>query len=168
MVVRRFPSLREPVTLQTFCGAIGPRWAERRTVGTGESGAHVEADVLWVHLDPTTGQPSRLDDRYAEVYGEAAGDRRARSRLRHPPPPADAPRFDFRFRAADRDLADHVNNAAYWTVVEERLGEPDALDAEIEYRDAAQPGPVLVAHDDAALWITSPDGVVHASVVVRC
>lgn len=168
LLVRRFPRFDEPVTLQTFCSGIGPRWAQRRTVLRGASGAEVEGDALWIFLDPVTLQPMRFTPGFDEVYAEAAGGRRAaRARLRHPSPPDDAARFDWRFRVADRDIADHVNNAAYWEVLEERLAaepEPDGMDVEIEYRDAAQPGPARVAHDDGLLWVTSLDGVVHASI----
>jgi len=167
MVVAQFPRFDEPVTLQTFCSGVGPRWAQRRTSLTGEGGARVEADALWIFLDWETQMPARLDPRFDAIYGEAAAGRRAeRARLQHGSPPEDAPRFDWHFRVADVDLADHVNNAAYWAVLEERLGEVDALDATAEYRDAAQPGPARVAHTDDTLWVMSVDGTVHASI--RC
>ncbi|HEY8583974.1 MAG TPA: acyl-ACP thioesterase domain-containing protein, partial [Capillimicrobium sp.] len=82
LLVRRFPTLREEVALQTFCSGIGPRWAERRTVLRGQGGAEVESVAIWVHLDPATGAPSRLVERYAELYGEAAAGRGANGRLR--------------------------------------------------------------------------------------
>jgi acyl-ACP thioesterase len=166
LLVRRFPALREEMTLQTFCSGIGPRWAERRTVLRGAAGAEVESVALWVHLDPATGAPGRLDARYHAIYSAAAGGRRARGRLRHADPPESAPRLPWVFRRADCDPADHVNNAAYWAVVEELLGEPDGVDAEIEYRDAAQPGPASVAREGDMLWVTSVDGAVLASVAL--
>lgn len=167
LLVRRFPTLREPVRLQTFCSGIGPRWAERRTVVRGEAGAEVDAVALWVHLDPRTGAPGRLVERYHEVYGEAAAGRVARGRLRHPAPPDDGSgeRSAWWFRRSDLDPARHVNNAAYWEVVEERLGDPEAVDAEIEHRDAAQPGAATVVRAGDLTWICDADGTtVHASV----
>jgi acyl-ACP thioesterase len=170
LLVRRFPRFDEPVTLETFCSGIGPRWAQRRTSIRGDGGADVEADALWIFLDWETLLPARFDDRFHDVYGEAAAGRRAaRARARHPPPPDSAPRFDWRFRASDTDLADHVNNAAYWEVLEERLAsdeEPASLDAEIEYRDPGQPGPARVAHDREMLWITDSDGTLLASIAI--
>jgi acyl-ACP thioesterase len=169
LLVRRFPRFDEAVTLQTFCSGIGPRWAQRRTSIRGDGGAEVDADALWIFLDWETLLPARFDERFHDVYGEAAAGRRAaRARARHPSPPDGAPRFDWRFRASDTDLADHVNNAAYWEVLEERLSlgdEPAAIDAEIEYRDAGQPGPARVAHAGRTLWITDPDGTILASIV---
>lgn len=165
MVVRRFPVLREAVRLRTFCSGTGPRWAERRTVVTGADGADVDAVALWVHLDPATAAPSRLVERYQEVYGEAANGRVARGRLRHDPPPASAERSPWTFRRADLDPANHVNNAAYWEVVEERLGDPDAVDAEIEFRDAAQAGAATVLRADEMTWIADGDGTtLNASI----
>jgi acyl-ACP thioesterase len=170
LLVRRFPRFDETVTLQTFCSGIGPRWAQRRTTLRGDGGAEIEADALWIFLDWETLLPARFDSRFHDVYGEAAAGRRAaRARARHSPPPEAAPRFDWRFRASDTDLADHVNNAAYWEVLEERFSRgvgPVAVDAEIEYRDPGQPGPARVAHDADGLWITDTDGTVLASIMV--
>jgi acyl-ACP thioesterase len=169
LLVPRFPRFDEPVALQTFCSGIGPRWAQRRTVLRGEWGGTVEADALWIFLDPQTLQPMRFTPEFDTVYAEAAGGRRAaRARLFHPSPPAEpAHREDWVFRVTDRDIADHVNNAAYWEVVEERLpsDDVDGIDLEIEYRDAAQPGPARVLRDGDLTWVTSPSGdVVHASI----
>jgi acyl-ACP thioesterase len=169
LVVDQFPRFDEPVELATFCSGVGPRWAQRRTSLTGAGGARVEADALWIFLDWETLMPARLDERFDAVYGEAAAGRKAeRARLQHGSPPADAPRFDWRFRAADVDLADHVNNAAYWEILEERLGVSEliTLDATAEYRDAAQPGPARVALTDDTLWVMGEDGVIHASIAV--
>ncbi len=100
--------------------------------------AAVEALALWVHLDPDGAHPRPLPDGFEAVYGATAAGRRVRARLRHPAAPPDgAPRRPWRFRAADLDLAGHVNNAVYWQVLEEELvpAEPvAAVDAEIEYR----------------------------------
>jgi acyl-ACP thioesterase len=170
LLVPRFPRFDEPVTLQTFCSGIGPRWAQRRTVITGDWGGHVEADALWIFLDPYTLQPMRFTPEFDAVYGEAAGGRRAaRARLFHPSPPEGdgGDREPWTFRVSDRDIADHVNNAAYWEVLEERLpsDDVDGFDAEIEYRDAAQPGPATVVREGDLTWVTSPAGdVVHASL----
>ncbi|HWK25456.1 MAG TPA: acyl-ACP thioesterase domain-containing protein, partial [Solirubrobacter sp.] len=89
--ITRFPVLGERVELRTACSALGARWAERRTRVTGPGGgggARVEAVALWVAIDPRTLRPARIDA-LADVYGESAGDRRVRTGLLHPPPPAD-------------------------------------------------------------------------------
>jgi acyl-ACP thioesterase len=65
------------------------------------------------------------------------------------------------------DVADHVNNAAYWEPLEETLAEgpePATFDGEMEFREPARAGDVVVLHDAGRMWITAPDGLVHASV----
>jgi acyl-ACP thioesterase len=160
--VERFPSFREEIRLRTFCSALGRLVAERRTSLAGAH-ARVEAVAVWVFLDPETRRPKAVDE-VSALYAEAAAGRHARGRLRHDGPDPGGPRASGHFRA------DHVNNAAYWLVLEERLaatGEPAAIDAEIEYRTAAQPGDAIVVGDGSALWVTSPDGEVHASIRTR-
>ena len=73
----------------------------------------------------------------------------------------------WRFRAADLDVAGHVNNSVYWEPVEEAIWrtEEPAADLEIEYRDPAQPGEAAVASTGSVMWITDPLGAVHASIV---
>jgi acyl-ACP thioesterase len=166
--VERFPRFDERLMVSTFCSGLGRMWAERRTTLSGPHGA-VEAVALWIHLDPRTWRPVPLDDTELTLFREAAGERRIKARLRHPSPGEGAGATPWRFRATDLDLADHVNNAAYWAALEEDLAagpEPAALDAEVEFRAPAQRGDAVVLHHDGALWITAPDGEVHASIVV--
>jgi acyl-ACP thioesterase len=165
----RLPVLGERLRLRTWCSALAPRWAERRTRIEGDRGGHVDALAVWVHLDPATGTPARYDARYAELYGTTATDgRRPDHRLRHPSPPPDATSSPWTFRAADLDLAGHVNNAAYWEVLEEDLAgrAVEALVAEAEHRAAAPAGPATILRARDRVWVTSPDGDVHASFVV--
>jgi acyl-ACP thioesterase len=83
-------------------------------------------------------------------------------------PPDGAHRARWVFRVADLDLADHVNNAVYWQVLEERLADaaPEPLDAEIEHRAAADVGQATVLTDGASLWIADGSGEVLASLFV--
>jgi hypothetical protein len=70
------------------------------------------------------------------------------------------------FRATECDIADHINNAAYWQPLEEELlaGEdPEELDVEIEYRAPAQPGAKRVVADGSYRWIVGDDEL-HASI----
>ena len=165
--VERFPRFGDHLRGVTFCSGYARLWAERRTRFEGD-GAVVEVAGLWVHLDPATLRPVPLPDSFATLYAPAAQGRRIKARLHHPGPPGGAASSPWRFRAADADIADHVNNAAYWEPLEEELAggrEPESLDAEIEFRDPAQPGDALIVRDDRALWVTAPDGLVHASIV---
>jgi acyl-ACP thioesterase len=168
--VKRFPRFGERFALATFCSGLGRMWAERRTTITRVVDGHrdVEAVALWVHLDPATQRPTPLSDAEISAYGSgAAGERRVTARLRHPAPPAAASAVPWRFRATEADLADHINNSAYWQPLEEELlthREPDAIDVEIEYRTPAQPGDKRILSDGPRRWIVDGDGQVHASI----
>jgi acyl-ACP thioesterase len=169
--VERFPRFEEPVTIATWCSGTGPLWAERRSTVRGAQGGLVEAVAIWVHLEPDGMRPRPLPDGFEPVYGAAAAGRRVRARLRHPPAaPDDATAAAWRFRGADLDLADHVNNAAYWEVLEEELAvAPDPsepFDAEIEHRAPGDAGDATVLHSGPMRWIAAPDGTVLASLAL--
>jgi acyl-ACP thioesterase len=73
----------------------------------------------------------------------------------------------WRFRAADLDLADHVNNAVYWQILEEDLasdGVPEPFDAEIEHRAPGDVGEAAIVRDGHMLWIADGNGEVLASL----
>jgi acyl-ACP thioesterase len=165
--VKSFPRFEEAVHGLTFCSGYGRLWAERRVTFESAS-SRVEVAGIWVHLSPQSRLPTPLPDLFQQYYAESAQGRRVKARLRHPNPTGDEPRTPWFFRASDVDLAAHVNNAAYWEPLEELLAaraEPEALDAEIEFREPAQPGPAVVLHGrGGTLWITAEDGRVHASV----
>jgi acyl-ACP thioesterase len=164
--VDAFPRFGEPVTLTTFCSGLGRFSAERRTSIRGESAA-VEAVALWIWLDAESLRPARFEPRFVEIYTESADGRGANVRLRHPEPPADSERRPFAFRATDIDIAGHVNNSHYWGVLEEELaGAPsERIDAEIEYREPAEPGESLVLRNGRSRWVTTAAGEVQASIV---
>jgi acyl-ACP thioesterase len=190
--VLRFPRFGERFEVQTFASGLGRMWAQRSTIIRPVSGGGgplaipgvaapiVELVSLWIHLDPVRRVPSLLTEAELEVYAEAAGGARCPHRLTHPRPPssAEAPGADppsqseWIFRRTDTDLADHVNNAAYWEPLEEELlgGDADlsAVDAELEFRTPAQPGPVRLLRSGQYRWLTEPDGGdVYASMLLR-
>jgi acyl-ACP thioesterase len=177
--IERFPRFGERFVLHTFCSGLGRMWAERRTtirradhearVGAPEdSQLDVEAASLWVHLDPASWRPAPFSDEELVGYGDAAAGRRVTARLRHPAPVATNESRPWRFRATERDIAGHVNNAAYLEPLEEELlsgPEPDRLDVEIEYRTPSQAGDKLVLESGNCRWIVSADGETHASIL---
>jgi acyl-ACP thioesterase len=121
----------------------------------------VEANALWVAIDPQTLRPARIDQ-LADVYGESAGDRRVRTALTHPAPPPDAARRPWPLRHSDLDVGGHVNNAAYWQALEEEdIAAP--LTAEIEYRVPLTLEPVDMMSAGDHRWLVTGDGTVRAS-----
>lgn len=156
---------REHLTMTTWCSGTGSRWAERRTAITGDQGAHIEAAVVWVHLDATTGRPMAWGSEFADSYLEATAGRRVDAKLRHdktPPPGADA--MSWTFRKTDMDAFGHVNNAAYLAIAEEVLDiTDDPCRVEIEWRGPSVANePLTVDHAEEVggtqnLWIRSAD-----------
>jgi acyl-ACP thioesterase len=163
--VERFPSFGEDVDALTFCSGYGRLWAERRVDFQSTSGS-VQVTGIWVHLNPKTRLPAALPESFDRIWAESAQGRKVKARLRHPNPAGDEPARGWFFRRSDADIAQHVNNAAYWEPIEETIGDPKSYDAEIEFREPGQPGPARILSGDGVTWITAEDGRVHASVVL--
>jgi acyl-ACP thioesterase len=174
--VTRLPAIYEDVVITTWCSGVGSRWAERSTTLDDtralEGGRCVAAKALWVYIDLATGAPVPLSDTFHEVYGRDVP--KVRARLQHPGPPADAKRRPWPLRITDFDVFGHVNNAVYWSAVEDELATwldgRHIAHCEVEYRAGIDPGDVpelaVVAGDQLALWFMVGDEV-RASAVVR-
>jgi acyl-ACP thioesterase len=142
------------VELTTWSSGTGSVAAGRRLSLVGDRGGNVELDSVWIHLGPDA-KPMRIES--FDVYAEAAGDRRVSTRLVLPEPSSGASRSRWPLRATDVDVLGHVNNAAYWHAVEERLTQagPDSrrpLRARIDHRHATDLG------DEVELVEASGDG----------
>jgi acyl-ACP thioesterase len=182
--VNRFPRFGERFQLTTFCSGLGRMWAERRTditaVGRDAAGGEtaagdaaaepdVEAVSIWVHLDAEHWRPSPLTAAELDTYGGAVPSRRVSARLRHPVPAVLTGGATWVFRATECDIADHINNAAYWQPLEEELltgpePDPGQLDVEIEYRTPAPPGAKRVVADGEYRWMVGDGDELHASI----
>jgi acyl-ACP thioesterase len=123
--VYRFPKYLEEVDLTTWCGGIGSRWAERRTQITALDGeVLLDAAALWVHVDSQTLMPSRVPDDVTETLTTSAGGREvgAKLLLKTKLFNESAVREEsWPLRFSDFDVVKHMNNAAYWEMVEEHL-----------------------------------------------
>jgi acyl-ACP thioesterase len=191
-VVHHFPHGREPLTMTTWCSGTGKRWAERRTSITGPGidghpGARVEAVALWIHLDSETGRPATWGSEFADVYLPAAGGREVSARLaleklpsrpeahedddeHHRTELAGRSTTPWTFRRTDLDVFDHVNNAAYLSVLEESLGTetpPVPMRVDIEWHRPVGAGDALCVIEHSAtqqrqLWITDDAGTCAA------
>jgi len=94
--------------------AAGRRWSLR-----GDAGGAVEVDSTWIHLGPDA-RPARIGEGF-DGYAEAAQGRITSTKLTLVPPPLDHERRSWPLRLTDVDRMGHVNNAAYWAAVEQRL-----------------------------------------------
>jgi len=112
--------------------AAGRRWSLR-----GDAGGSIEVDSTWIHLG-SDARPARIGEGF-DGYAEAAQGRVASTKLRLQAPPIGGERRNWPLRVTDVDRMGHVNNAAYWAAVEERLPaiglDPrDPLHARLDYR----------------------------------
>ena len=99
-----------------------------------------------------------------------------KARLDHPAgAPEGAAEFPWPLRFTDFDVLDHVNNAAYWQIVEEALSSRRDLRAplvaEVQHRQATERGAqveVSVADDEGTLqlWVVA-DGQLTATARVE-
>jgi acyl-ACP thioesterase len=94
--------------------AAGRRWSLK-----GDAGGVVEVDSTWIHLGPDA-RPARIGEGF-DGYAEAAQGRITSTKLTLAPPPLDDERRSWPLRLTDVDRMGHVNNAAYWAAVEQRL-----------------------------------------------
>ncbi len=134
----------EELEFATFCSGLGSRWAERRLEVRGHRGARYEVATLWIAIDQTSGRPRLVGPEFVERYGAAAVGRSVTARLLHGSPGSDVAHHDWPLRRVDFDVFNHVNNAAYWAVIEEFLPKwgrswTQNTRCTIEYRDGIGP-----------------------------
>jgi hypothetical protein len=112
---------------------------------------------LWIQIDVESGRPTRLDDGFQRIYGEAASGRIVSSKLslpKSPPDPGSTTTRTWHFRSTDVDPFGHVNNAAQWSLLEDLLdrtgGERIGL-GELEFLGPSDVSGSVVAAGDG-LW----------------
>ena len=153
--VHEFPRYLAEIELTTWIGGLGAGWADRRTSVRDASGRSlVEASSLWVYVDTRTMRPQRLTPELRRLWGESAGQRKVRATTVLEPAAEGrgAVEAAWPMRRSDFDGFGHMNNAAYWEIVEEHLGEPVTvpLRCVVEHLDGVLPGEeVRVAADFA-------------------
>lgn len=177
--VHRFPRIQEPHLVRTFPSGLGRIVAERRTVITTAADPDtplVDTEALWVHLDAQTRRPHAFTPDELKIFGAAGyGDRVVSHRLRQPRPEPheleQATQRPWQFRHTETDMADHVNNAAYWAPLEEEFlqagNEPQQLDAEVEFRDGAYPGAARYLANGKRRWLLAEHDELLATFVIR-
>lgn len=159
LAVRGYPRRGQRLRLATFCSATGPRWAERTTTVTGGADL-IQARMVWVAVDPATGESCPVGPDFHRLYGPSAQGRRVSVRLSHPAPGPAAAGRDWPLRASDFDTAGHVSNTVHWQAAEDVLAGLDWLPsrAETEYHHPVLPGARLrlaceLSEGRADLWL---------------
>ncbi len=177
LLVRELPVYEDMIRLATWCGGVGSHFALRRTSIRGDRG-HVDAATLWVQVDEASMRPARIDDRFREVYAEAAQGVTVRARLAHHDPSPDAltAASPWPLRFTDFDALAHVNNAATWEVAEQLLSERRSLRAplraSVEHRRPIERGIsvglAVTDHEGGVdAWLVDESGDVLVSLRVR-
>ena len=124
--VHRFPKYLEEIDLTTWCGGLGSRWAERRTQMCALDGeVLIDAAALWVHVDSETLMPSRVPEDVTETLTVSSGGREVGAKLllksKLFAENRSVKEGSWPLRFSDFDVVKHMNNAAYWEMVEEHL-----------------------------------------------
>jgi acyl-ACP thioesterase len=125
------------VAIVTWGSSFSALAAGRRWSLSGDAGGSIEVDSVWIHLGPDA-RPARIGAGF-DGYSTAAQGRVASTKLTLAPPPIDGNRRVWPLRTTDVDRMGHVNNAAYWAAVEQRLTEVgldprQPLCARLDYR----------------------------------
>jgi len=108
------------VDIVTWGSSFSSLAAGRRWSLAGDAGGAIEVDSTWIHLGPDA-RPARIGEGF-DAYAEAAQGRAASTKLTLSAP-EDGTHVEWPLRTTDVDRMGHVNNAAYWAAVEQRLGE---------------------------------------------
>ncbi|WP_084654587.1 acyl-ACP thioesterase domain-containing protein [Nocardia altamirensis] len=177
------------VTLQRWCSGLSTRWANMRVrmTATHETSrlnpvqrpdGLVETEAFWINVNEN-GMPTRISDG-GFAWLSSMNDNH---RLRMPMSPRAVPDHDpgmpadrsHILRTADFDPFKHVNNAAYWVVVEDELVEhPDILDAPhravIDYLRPIAPGSDVIVRrrrdgEQLQIWMIVDDRIVTTMTV---
>ena len=164
--VHQFPEYMQEIDLTTWCGGIGSHWAERRTRISAVDGTPlIDAASLWVHVDETTMQPSKVPADVVDILGASAGGRDVNARLLLRDKlfnESNVNTSPWPLRFADFDAVGHMNNAAYWVIVEEFLAAHRdvraPLRAVVEHVVQVEPGQepirhIASGHDDLELQL---------------
>ena len=151
------------VDIVTWGSSFSSLAAGRRWSLAGDAGGAIEVDSTWVHLGPDA-RPARIGEGF-ESYAEAAQGRATSTKLTLSAPEGGT-RVAWPLRTTDVDRMGHVNNAAYWAAVEQRLAE-HGLDlgrahcARLDYRHPIDLG------ENVELVEAPRDGAYHAAFRVR-
>lgn len=175
--VIEFPVYLQEIDLTTWCGGTGSHWAERRTrIADTEGRTLVDAATLWVHVDKDTLQPSRVPTDVVPVLVASADGRQVGARLILRPKDFDSNAATVRewpLRFSDFDTVGHMNNAAYWEVLEEHMAsdvrDRGGLRAVMEHVIQVDPGQLLQRHSivsDGASVQMMNEGIIHAAAWV--
>ncbi|MGB3894987.1 MAG: acyl-[acyl-carrier-protein] thioesterase [Mycolicibacter sinensis] len=124
---------QDMLRVRRWCSGTSNRWCEMRVRIDGKrSGGLIESEAFWININRETQGPARIsEDFLAGLKRTTSVDRlRWKAYLKAGDREAAAEIHEYPIRFTDIDLFDHMNNAVYWTVVEDYLSSyPELLAA---------------------------------------
>ena len=123
---------QDMLRLRRWCSGTSNRWCEMRVRIDGRKGGLMESEAFWININRETQGPARISDDFIEgLQRTTAVDRLRWKAYLKAGSRDDAVQIrEYPVRVADIDLFDHMNNAVYWSVVEDYLySSPELLSA---------------------------------------
>lgn len=114
---------RYMLRMRRWCSPPRPGGASSRCASTPREGGLIECEAIWININPNTLMPSRISDDFMEGLRRTTDVDRLRWHPYLRPGDRDTAIeiHDYPVRFTDIDLFNHMNNAAYWSVVEDYL-----------------------------------------------
>lgn len=118
--------------IRRWCSGTSNRWCEMRVRIDGRKGGLMESEAFWICINRDTQGPARIAEDFLSGLRRTTDEARLRWKgYLKAGSREDADQIrEYPVRVADIDLFDHMNNAVYWTAVEDYLySNPDLLKA---------------------------------------
>lgn len=133
-----------------------------------EAGGLIETEAFWINIDPKTGMPATISEKFTAALASTAIDQHLHWRRWIDPAPDATPSADtpFPLRSSDFDPFDHVNNAIYWQPVEDALTDDlrrGPFRAILEYTQPIKRGEQVTARGGANTLHIDAGGEARAS-----
>ncbi|HET9877268.1 MAG TPA: acyl-[acyl-carrier-protein] thioesterase [Mycobacterium sp.] len=115
---------QDMLRMRRWCSGTSNRWCEMRVRIDGKRNRGlVESEAFWININRETQGPARIsDDFIAGLQRTTSVDRLRWKAYLEPGGREDAAEIhEYPVRFTDIDLFDHMNNAVYWSVVEDYL-----------------------------------------------
>jgi acyl-ACP thioesterase len=132
---------QDMLRMRRWCSGTSNRWCEMRVRIDGRKGGLMESEAFWININRETQGPARIADDFLEGLRRTTSVDRLRWKAYLKAGSRDDAEQvrDYPVRVTDIDLFDHMNNAVYWTVIEDYLfAHPELL---------AEPLRVTIEHD---------------------
>lgn len=114
---------QDELRLRRWCSATSTRWCEIRVRIEGRKRGLIESEAFWININRDILMPSRISEDFLEQLRRTTNVHRLRwNAYLEPGRREDADQIrEYPVRVTDIDLFDHVNNAVYWSAVEDYL-----------------------------------------------